>query len=195
VLARCDLTFVSRIVAKRREGFPLKMRPTDIHYDAGDVRVDQRWDEITKPPFSAKETLQRVENCGAWFVFKSAQRDPEYRVFLDRGLAEIKAQIGPGIDSQILVEDIIIFVTSPRRVTTYHIDRECNFLLQVQGTKTLHVFDREDREALSEEEIESFWGVDFNAAVLQATTPATGEVLQTRAWHGSPYPGELPPLA
>jgi hypothetical protein len=145
----------------------LKTRPTDIHYDAGDVRVDQRWDEITPPPFSAKEALQRVENCGAWFVFKSAQRDPEYRVFLDRGLAEIKAQIGPGIESQILVEDIIIFVTSPNRVTTYHIDRECNFLLQVQGTKTLHVFDREDREVLSEEEIESFWGVDFNAAVYK----------------------------
>jgi hypothetical protein len=145
----------------------LKVRPDDLHYDAGNVRVDQRWDEIAKSPFSAKEALQRVENCGAWFVFKSAQRDPEYRVFLDRGLAELKANMGPGIDSQILVEDIIIFVTSPKRVTTYHIDRECNFLLQIRGAKTLHVFDREDREVLSEEEIERFWAVDFNAAVYK----------------------------
>ena len=82
-------------------------------------------------------------------------------------MAEIKAQIGPGIDSQVLVEDIIIFVTSPKRVTTYHIDRECNFLLQIRGAKTLHVFDREDREVLSEEEIERFWAVDFNAAVYK----------------------------
>jgi hypothetical protein len=145
----------------------LKVRPHDLHYDAGDVRVDQRWDEIAKTPFSAKEALQRVENCGAWFVFKSSQRDPEYRVFLDRGLAELKANIGPGIDSQIMVEDIIIFVTSPKRVTTYHIDRECNFLLQIRGAKTLHVFDREDREVLSEEEIERFWAADFNAAVYK----------------------------
>jgi hypothetical protein len=145
----------------------LKVRPDDLHYDAGNVRVDQRWDEIGKSPFSAKEALQRVEDCGAWFVFKSAQRDPEYRVFLDRGLAELKANMGPGIDSQILVEDIIIFVTSPKRVTTYHIDRECNFLLQIRGAKTLHVFDREDREVLSEEEIERFWAVDFNAAVYK----------------------------
>jgi hypothetical protein len=145
----------------------LKARPDDLHYDAGDVKVDQRWDEIAKTSFSAKEALQRVENCGAWFVFKSAQRDPEYRVFLDRGLAELKANMGPGIDSQILVEDIIIFLTSPKRVTTYHIDRECNFLLQIRGAKTLHVFDREDREVLSEEEIERFWAVDFNAAVYK----------------------------
>ena len=145
----------------------LKIRPHDLHYDAGDVRVDQRWDEIAKSPFSAQEALQRVEICGAWFVFKSAQRDPEYRVFLDRGLAELKAHMGPGIDSQIMVEDIIIFVTSPKRVTTYHIDRECNFLLQIRGAKTLHVFDREDREVLSEEEIERFWAADFNAAVYK----------------------------
>jgi hypothetical protein len=152
----------------------LKVRPQDLHYDAGEVRVDQRWDEIARSPFSAKEALRRVENCGAWLVFKSAQRDPEYRVFLDRGLAELKAHMGSGIDSQIMVEDIIIFVTSPKRVTTYHIDRECNFLLQICGTKTLHVFDREDREVLSEEEIERFWAVDFNAAVYK-------QHLQTRA--------------
>jgi hypothetical protein len=145
----------------------LTKRPKDLHYDAGNVRVDQRWDEIPEAPFTAQEALQRVENCGAWFVFSSAQRDPEYRLFLDRGLAEIKAHIGPEIDSQIMVEDIIIFVTSPRRVTTYHIDRECNFLLQIRGTKTLHVFDREDREVLSEDEIERFWSTDFNAAVYK----------------------------
>lgn len=145
----------------------LKTRPSGLHYDAGDVRVHQRWDEIAKSQFSPKEALDRIENCGAWFVFSSAQNDPEYRVFLDRGLAELKAHMGPEINSQIMVEDIIIFVTSPKRVTTYHIDRECNFLFQIRGTKTLHVFDREDREILSEEEIERFWAADFNAAVYK----------------------------
>lgn len=145
----------------------LKHRPKDIHYDAGNVRVDQRWEEIAKAPFSTEQALERIENCGAWFVFRSAQRDPEYRVFLDRGLAELKAHITEEIESKIMVEDIIIFITSPKRITTYHIDRECNFLLQIRGSKTLHVFDREDREVLPEEEIERFWAVDFNAAVYK----------------------------
>lgn len=145
----------------------LKTRPRDVYYDAGNIRVDQRWDAVPKRPFSAVEAMERIENCGAWFIFRSAQRDPEYRVFLDRGLAEIKELIGPDVDSQIMVEDIIIFVTSPKRVTSYHIDRECNFLLQIRGTKTLHVFDREDREVLSEIEIERFWSVDNNSAVYK----------------------------
>ena len=133
----------------------LKNRPKEIYYDAGDVSVEQRWDAIPKKPFSAVEAMQRVETCGAWFIFRSAQNDPEYRVFLDKGLAEPKQHMGPGIDSKIMVEDIIIFVTSPKRVTTYHIDRECNFLLQIRGTKSLYVFDREDREVLPEEEMDA----------------------------------------
>ncbi|MGA8103058.1 MAG: hypothetical protein WB869_12935 [Candidatus Acidiferrales bacterium] len=145
----------------------LKNRPKEIYYDAGDVSVEQRWDAIPKKPFSAVEAMQRVETCGAWFIFRSAQNDPEYRVFLDKGLAELKQHMGPGIDSKIMVEDIIIFVTSPKRVTTYHIDRECNFLLQIRGTKSLYVFDREDREVLPEEEMERFWTVDNNAPIYK----------------------------
>jgi len=142
----------------------LKRRPKEIYYDAGDIKIDQRWDAVPERPFSVVEAMERIETCGAWFIFRSAQNDPEYRVLLDRGLAEIKEHIGPGIDSQIMVQDIIIFVTSPKRVTTYHIDRECNFLLQIKGTKTMYVFDREDRDVLPEEEIERFWTIDNNAA-------------------------------
>ena len=145
----------------------LRERPKEIYYDAGDVKVDQRWDAIPKKPFSAVEAMERIETCGAWFIFRSAQNDPEYRVFLDEGLAELKAYMGPDIDSKILVEDIIIFVTSPNRVTTYHIDRECNFLLQIKGTKTMWVFDRDDRDVLPAEEIERFWTVDNNAATYK----------------------------
>jgi hypothetical protein len=145
----------------------LKTRPKEIYYDAGDIRVDQRWDAVPHRPFSVIEAMERIETCGAWFIFRSAQNDPEYRMLLDHGLAELKQHMGPAIDRQIMVEDIIIFVTSPKRVTTYHIDRECNFLLQIKGTKTMYVFDRDDREVLPEEEIERFWTIDNNAAAYK----------------------------
>lgn len=142
----------------------VKQRPKDIYYDAGEIQIDQRWKDCPRHEFSAAEALHRIENCGAWIIFRSAQHDPEYRILLERGLAELKEYMGTEVNSQIMVEDIIIFVTSPKRVTTYHIDRECNFLLQVSGTKTLHVFDREDRQVLTEEEVERFWTIDNNAA-------------------------------
>ena len=65
------------------------------------------------------------------------------------------------------VEDGADFITSPGRVTPYHIDRECNFLLQIRGEKNLYVFDRNDEEVLPITEIERFWAVDNNAAVYK----------------------------
>jgi hypothetical protein len=170
----------------------VKLRPADLHYDAGNVHVDQRWDEIPDAPFSAQEAMRRIENCGAWIIFKSAQRDPEYRILLDRGLAELKELIGQEVQSKILVEDIIIFVTSPKRVTTYHIDRECNFLLQIQGTKTVYVFDRKDREVLTEEEIERFWSKDFNAAVYKPHLQHRAVVHRLRPGTGVHIPVNCP---
>ncbi len=145
-----------------------KTRPGDLYYDMGDIGVGQRWDAVPDKNFSADEALQKIEESGAWFIFRATQRDPEYRGLFERGMAEVKRIIGPHIELQIRQEDIIIFVTSPNRVTSYHIDRECNFLLQIHGTKTMYVFDREDRDVLPEDEIERFWTVDNNAPVYRS---------------------------
>ena len=145
-----------------------KQRPNDIYYNNGDIGVDQKWIHNPDHPFSPGETIHRIEECSAWFIFRSAQRDPEYRLFLDKGLSEIKELIGEKLEKKIMVEDIIIFVTSPKRKTPYHIDRECNFLLQIRGEKTIHVFDQNDREIVSEEELERFWSVDSSSANYRA---------------------------
>lgn len=144
-----------------------RTRPSDLYYDVGNIDIGQRWDAVPDRTFSADEALRGIEDSGAWFIFRAAQRDPEYRAIFERALSEVKAMIGPQVELQIRQEDIIIFVTSPNRVTAYHIDRECNFLLQIHGTKTMHVFDREDRDILPDEEIERFWTVDNNAPVYR----------------------------
>lgn len=137
--------------------------PTRLYYDAGNIRVDQRWDAIPKAKFSIEDAMHRIEECGAWIVIKHAQEDPAYRMLLDKGLAELMTLLGDGIEPLIKQRDIILFITSPKRITTYHIDRECNWILQIHGTKTLHVFDQNDREVLPVTELERFWAVDNNA--------------------------------
>jgi hypothetical protein len=145
----------------------VKSRPDDLYFDMGKIRTGQRWDQIPEAKFSAVEAMQQLESSDAWFIFRHTQRDPDYKELFDRGLKEIKEIAGDGVASQIRQEDIIIFVASPRRVTPYHIDRECNFLLQISGSKTLYVFDRDDRDILPDEEIERFWAVDNNAPVFR----------------------------
>ncbi len=102
------------------------------------------------------ETIRRIEECRSWLVLKFVETDPEYSDLLDRCLAEIAAVAEPlrlGMDQR----ESFIFVSSPGSVTPYHIDPECNFLLQIRGSKTVHQFPADDRALISEEELERFF--------------------------------------
>jgi hypothetical protein len=151
-----------------------EQRPRDLYYDAGKVGVNERWDEIERPKFSAADAIHRIEQCGAWIALKHAERDPDYKKVLDECMAELGELTGLAIDKIMKVQEVIMFITSPKRVTTYHIDRECSILLQIQGDKEISIFHRDDRVVLPEKDIELFWTVDNNA-------PRYNPALQERA--------------
>jgi len=138
-------------------------RPADLYYDAGKIDVNQRWDQTARPEFSAADAIRRIEHCGAWIVLKRADKNPEYAAVLRECMAELQDLTHLNLDRVMKVQEVILFITSPGRITTYHIDRECSLLLQIRGEKRISIFDRNDREVLSEEEIERFWSVDHNA--------------------------------
>ncbi len=142
-------------------------RPRDLYYDMGDIRVDQRWDQTPAKTLSVEETMQCLEHAGAWIVLKRADKDPEYRPLLEKCIAEMQELSGRDLRKVMKGQEVIIFIASPGRVTSYHIDRECNCLLQIRGEKTINIFDRNDRELLPEREIERFWSADSNAAVYR----------------------------
>ena len=60
-------------------------------------------------------------------------------------------------------------MTSPNATTPYHIDHEPNFLMQVHGEKDICLFDQNDREVLSEADIERFYCGDPQAATTTRT--------------------------
>jgi hypothetical protein len=139
----------------------------DVYFDAGDIRVDQRWDQIPPTRLSVEQLMDRIENAGAWILLRGAHKHPRYDDLLEQCLGEVRGLAGAAFPKKIKCIRGLIFITSPNRITTYHMDRECNYLLQIHGDKVIHLFDRYDREVLSEEEIERFWSVDNNAAVFK----------------------------
>jgi hypothetical protein len=141
--------------------------PHDVYYDAGDVRVDQRWDQVPACDLPIDVLLNRIETAGAWVILRRAESDPEYAALLDSCMDEIEELSGFNLRQVSKLRNAIVFISSPDRVSSYHIDRECNCLLQIRGSKTVSVFDRDDRDVLSETEIERFWTVDNNAAVYK----------------------------
>src|SRR5262249_46066618 len=48
-----------------------------LYYDAGEVRINQRWDESPATDLSVDETIRRIQYAGAWVVLKRAEQDPE----------------------------------------------------------------------------------------------------------------------
>jgi hypothetical protein len=90
------------------------------------------------------------------------------------------------------VQEVILFITSPKRITTYHIDRECSLLLQILGSKQISIFDRNDREVLPEEELERFWSVDHNAPRYKAELQSHATVYELTPGNGVHIPVNAP---
>ncbi|HVN88427.1 MAG TPA: hypothetical protein VMT61_01295 [Candidatus Binataceae bacterium] len=148
----------------RRLAAHLGELPGEFYVDAGISTAGQRWEEAERPEDKLTDIFDRLPYEDKWVVLRRAELDPEYRELLVKCLTELREGLGGSWGRPIWRENSIIFITSPNRISTYHIDRECNFILQIEGEKTIYIFDRNDREVLPEEEIERFWTVDNNAA-------------------------------
>ncbi len=144
-----------------------KNRPQEIYHNAGhNVPIGKRWSEMGDAP-PLEEAFERIADAGAWITIHQAQRDPAYAEVFHECMREFEALSGVDFKKIMRVEDALIFITSPKRTTTYHVDRECNFLLQISGSKTIYLFDQRDKEVVPETELERFWTVDKNAATYK----------------------------
>ncbi|MHB8384555.1 MAG: cupin-like domain-containing protein [Acidobacteriaceae bacterium] len=138
--------------------------PGEVYFDVAVDKVDQRWDQTPKPPMTVADVIKNIGESKAWIILRRAELDPRYRALLEQCMTELSGAGRGSWPERVRVQNAIVFITSPKRITTYHIDRECNFILQIRGTKTIYVFDQNDRDVLPEEELERFWAVDNNAA-------------------------------
>jgi len=163
-----------------------------VYFDAGDIRIEQRWDSVPERKQTLEETFDRIDHAGAWILMKRVQHDPDYNEILMQCLDEVQRLSGRQIDQDKKSQEAIIFLTSPHRVTSYHIDRECNFLMQVRGEKEISVFDRNDREVLPEAELETFWSKDNNAGVYKPQYQDRANVFVMRPGTGVHIPVNSP---
>jgi hypothetical protein len=151
-------------------------RADDLYYDAGVQDIGQRWG--TAPAaFPVDETIKRIKHAGAWIVLKRADADPSYAALLNRCMSDILEVSGRDLERKMRRKEVIVFITSPNRLTTYHIDSENNFLLQLCGKKEINLFRPEDREVTTEEEVELFYSVDSNAATYKPHLQHRAEAL------------------
>ena len=127
-----------------------------VAYNAGDISVAEGLYRGPRNGLSVEETIRRIEDCRSWMVLKHVEADPEYHALLDDCLDEVQAlsePLAPGMRKR----EGFIFISSPGSVTPYHLDPEYNFLLQIRGSKTVHIWNPGDAAVLTDEELEDFY--------------------------------------
>jgi len=146
----------------------LRQDPHNTAYDAGDIKVEQRWNQRPRAPFTLREALDRLDCAGAWVILKHSETKPEYGEVMNAVLMDLEEISGRKLRKEIKNAEAQIMLTSPKRITPYHFDNECNVLMQIRGEKDIFVFDQTDRQVLTDIELERFWVGDWNAGEYKA---------------------------
>ena len=134
-----------------------KLPEKQVEYNGGNIPISLDPAATPRTGLSVDETIRRIEECCSWMVLKDVEADPEYRDLLHRCLAEVAVHSEPLRPGMHLAQ-AFIFISSAGSVTPYHMDPEHNFLLQIRGSKTVHLFDGRDRSVVTELDLERFYG-------------------------------------
>lgn len=145
----------------------VEKRPADFCFDAGNVAVDDKWGHTHMPDMPLTEIVRRVETAGAWIIMKHIEQNPAYAKVLREFADFVWDLAGPEKAKFLTKPEMLVIITSPKRVTPFHFDAEPNFLVQISGTKEAWVCDPMDRTIVTEDEIERYYAVNHNAGTYK----------------------------
>jgi hypothetical protein len=164
----------------------------DMYLDRGTGSTDSNIGRRDRTKIDIAELVSEIEDGHTWIILKHIEREPEYRDLVESCISDIVGFTGKGIISSIKWFEAILFITSPNRVTDYHIDRECSWLLQIQGEKDIHFFDRADKEVLPDDELERYWMVSNLSALYKPQYESRAIVYHMRPGTGVHSPVNTP---
>lgn len=124
-----------------------------VEYNEGNISANMDYKASPRTGLTAEETIRQIREAHSWLVLKYVEQDVEYRELLNECLDEVmkwSESIMPGMCAR----EGFIFLSSPHSMTPFHLDPEHNFLLQIQGQKTVLLFDPADSVVVSETDIE-----------------------------------------
>jgi hypothetical protein len=142
----------------------LSKRLPDSFYSTTDDSISDGWRSSSTQPRSLHETIATIGESNSLVLLKGLAGDPEFGPLFRDILAELEDTVGETLRADIAEARATLVLSSPRRVTPYHIDAEVNFLLQLRGEKIVNIFDATDRTLLTDLELEAFFTGDINAA-------------------------------
>ncbi|MBD5654738.1 MAG: cupin-like domain-containing protein [Candidatus Eremiobacteraeota bacterium] len=142
----------------------LSKRLVEAYYVTSKGTVKDGWKSHEREPKSLQEAIATIGDSNTLVLLKGLADDAEFGPICRRVLAEVEEQVGEALRADLSEGRATLVISSPGRVTPYHIDAETNFLLQLRGDKVVHIFDPRDRTVLTDRELEAFYSGDMSAA-------------------------------
>jgi hypothetical protein len=165
---------------------------SENYWSNGNVTVGNSWEAGTSGRLSLQETIANIEHNNSIVILKHTEQDPIYGPLLQEVLGCIIGLSGERMRRDVTIGEVLILVSSPGRVTPYHMDAEVNFLLQVRGDKSFYIFDHTDRSLVTDRELENFYAVSNASAVYRPEKQQEATAYELRAGYGVHLPVTAP---
>jgi hypothetical protein len=154
-----------RVAARRNP----HMSGGDVYFNEGAIEAGTKpnYDRPEEERAAVVDLVRKIESAEAWIILKHIEREDGYREVMESVVCDalqLAGDAGRELFRKIKWFEAIVFITSPNRVTEYHIDRECSWIFQIRGEKAIHLFNRADKDVVPEEELERFYTVDNRAS-------------------------------
>jgi hypothetical protein len=162
--------------------------PDPAYYSSADVSVGDGWKKTGNVRRSLQETIATIAETNSLVVLKHCEKDPEFGPVFRKVVAEVVDQAGEALRADVAIGRATLLIASPRRVTSYHIDAEVNFLLQLRGDKLVSVFDAYDRTLITDPEIEAFYSGDLDSAKYKSERQKDAQVYDFKPGQGIHVP-------
>jgi hypothetical protein len=104
-----------------------------------------------------KKAFENIETSQMRMKLSSIHSEREYGEILNQCARELSDLTYIDLSEDFRNPLATLFIASPNQITYFHVDSEANFLLQIYGTKTVYIFDGNDRELLEWRELEEYW--------------------------------------
>ena len=101
--------------------------------------------------------LRSIREGANWVILKRIHEDPTYKAVLETLIPQLSKVSGVDIPRTFYDPTMTIFITSPGRITPYHMDGETNFLAQIHGTKAAYLYNGNDPSILTAQQLERYW--------------------------------------
>jgi len=132
-----------------------RLPAAQVEYNPGDMPIGIRPEDIPSNGLSIGETIRTIDANRSWAVLKNIESEPKYRALLMDLLSELEAVVAPRTGAMLTPQGFI-FISSPGSITPFHFDPEHNILLQLRGTKVMHVWPAGDERFASRVEHERY---------------------------------------